>query len=104
MREDVQQPEGSRLNLTDLLGGDRPLRGLVEIESEVERLGYLDLAKNLKQHVYELSVLQSRLMSKQEEQMELLQRALAIISNAIMHGMPITKEVAAVRNAICGMK
>ena len=28
-------------------------------------------------------------------------RAMAIISDAIMHGMPITTEVADVRNAIC---
>lgn len=94
-----------QLGLTDLLGGGgRYLRGLAEIESEVERLGHLDLAKHLKQHVYELSMLQSRLMSKLDEQAELLERALTIISDAIMHGMPITKEVAAVRNEIVGMK
>lgn len=32
-------------------------------------------------------------------------RAMSIITNAIMHGMPITEEVAAVRNEIvCGKK
>lgn len=33
---------------------------------------------------------------------ELNKRALAIIANAIMHGMPITQEVADVRNQIVG--
>lgn len=31
-------------------------------------------------------------------------RALAIITGAIMHGMPVTEEVAAVRNEIVGIK
>lgn len=34
----------------------------------------------------------------------LLHRALVIIADAIMHGMPITEEVADVRNAICAIK
>lgn len=33
----------------------------------------------------------------------LLDRAMAIIADAIMHGMPVTDEVAAVRNEICGV-
>jgi len=37
-----------------------------------------------------------------DQQRELLDRALAIINDAIMHGMPITEEVAAVSNAIRG--
>jgi hypothetical protein len=35
------------------------------------------------------------------DHLELLERALAIIADAICHGMPITKEVADVRNRIC---
>lgn len=104
MAEKRQTANESGVGLSGLLGGCRPLRGLVEIESEVERLGHLNLARDLKQHIYELSVLQSRLMSTRDEQAELLERALAIISDAIMHGMPITKEVAAVRNEIVGVK
>jgi hypothetical protein len=41
-----------------------------------------------------------RLRDEGDRHRELLKRALAIITSAIMHGMPITGEVAAVRNAI----
>lgn len=36
------------------------------------------------------------------EQCSLLDRALAIINEAIMHGMPVSEEVASVSNAIRG--
>lgn len=35
------------------------------------------------------------------DHLDLLERVLAIIADAICHGMPITKEVAEVRNRIC---
>lgn len=41
-----------------------------------------------------------KVVDKLNEQHDLLRRAMAIITDAIMHGMPITKEVAAVRDAI----
>jgi hypothetical protein len=43
-------------------------------------------------------------IDKLNEQHDLLQRALAIIVDAIMHGMPVTQEVADIRNAICGVQ
>lgn len=39
-----------------------------------------------------------------ELQLQLLDRALAIINDAILHGMPITEEVAEVSNIIRGIK
>lgn len=40
------------------------------------------------------------LLNEIERQSALLKRSMAIIASAIMHGMPITEEVAAVRNEI----
>lgn len=44
----------------------------------------------------------ARLAAENARQHTLLRRSLAIIADAIGHGMPITEEVAAVRNEIVG--
>lgn len=45
----------------------------------------------------------NRLRAENQRLADLNRRALAIIADAIMHGMPITPEVAAVRNEILGV-
>jgi hypothetical protein len=65
---------------------------LEEIERSVSQHGWGSVGNHAKALVAEV-----------KRQKSLLKLAMAIITEAIMHGMPITEEVAALRNEIvCG--